>query len=134
MVIFGHQTMDQIKNMTAAAVILVVDTADPVTLDTAFKIEEKMIAILARVKIKADSTSNFLEVALQLVAASRTEPGSLGYELLRESENRYSFLERYVGEAALEAHKKTEHFRKFGRQLGDYMDGKPEIIRLESVT
>lgn len=134
MVIFRQQTMDQIKDMAGGAVILAVDAADPVTLDTTFKSRKKMIAILARVKIKTDSTSHFLEVASKLVAASRTEPGSLGYELLRESENRYSFLERYVGEAALEAHKKTEHFRTFGRQLGDYMDGKPEIIRLESVT
>lgn len=35
-----------------------------------------------------------------------------GYELLRESESGFSFLERDVDEAAIEAHKRTEHFSK----------------------
>ena len=92
-----------------------------------------MIVVLAHLKIKEGMADAFVEVAQQLVAASRTEPGCLGYELLQEGPLQFSFLERYTGERAVEAHLKTEHFKTHGRKLGEFMEGRPDVIRLAAV-
>lgn len=92
-----------------------------------------MIVVLARLKIKEGTAQPFIEVAKKLAEASRNEPGMRGYELLRESDHAFSFLERYVDEAAIEAHRKTDHFRMLGREMGAFLHGKPEVIRLDEV-
>ena len=45
----------------------------------------------------------------------------------------YVFMERYVDQAAVEAHRATEHFKTLGRKMGEFMDGRPEILRLKEV-
>ncbi len=92
-----------------------------------------MIIVLANLNVRADSVSKFVEVAQQLVTASRAEPGCVSYELLRDKEDRFSFLERYSDEDAATAHRRTPHFRALGAQLGAFLDGKPEIMALGAV-
>ena len=45
----------------------------------------------------------------------------------------YVFMERYVDQAAVEAHRATEHFKTLGRKMGEFMDGRPEVLRLKEV-
>jgi quinol monooxygenase YgiN len=40
---------------------------------------------------------------------------------------------RDVDQAAVEAHRASEHFRTLGRKLGEYMDGRPEVVRVRGV-
>jgi len=53
---------------------------------------------------------------LQLKAASEREPGNLGYEVFRATDDprRFFLYETYRDEAALEAHRNSDHFRKCG--------------------
>lgn len=92
-----------------------------------------MIVVAAKLKIKEGSDAQFVEVAKKLVTASRLEAGCAGYELLKEDGGQYCFLERYVSEEAVEAHRKSEHYRTHGRELGAFMDGKPEVSRFQTV-
>ncbi|WP_162600789.1 putative quinol monooxygenase [Paraburkholderia sp. C35] len=93
-----------------------------------------MIVVLATVRIKPETAAPFLSTALELVTATRSEPGCISYELLRgQTESTYSFLERYRDEDSAAAHRKTEHFRTLGKQLGDYLDGKPEVVVLQGL-
>ena len=92
-----------------------------------------MIVVLARLQIKSGSEAEFVAVAKQLVEQSSAEPGCRHYELLQEEPGRYSFLERYVDEQAVEAHRKSDHYRTLGKQMGAFMDGKPDVIRLLTV-
>jgi quinol monooxygenase YgiN len=50
-----------------------------------------------------------------LVEPSRAEPGCISYELHRDPENpgKFMFQERFRGQAALDAHLATPHFRQF---------------------
>jgi len=89
-----------------------------------------MIVVLARLNIAPGTSEQFLKTAGQLVQASRTEAGCLGYELLVEGENRFAFLERYQDDAAAAAHRKAEHYRTLGRKLGEYIAGKPEVLTM----
>jgi quinol monooxygenase YgiN len=62
-----------------------------------------------------------LEAALRhLVPASRGEAGCLQYELHqdRDTPERFYMLEIWRSAAALEHHRQTEHFLRFGREHG----------------
>ena len=50
-----------------------------------------------------------------------------------EAAGTYVFLERYVDQAAAEAHRAADHFKTLGRKMGEYMDGRPELLRLREV-
>ncbi|CAN7493383.1 putative quinol monooxygenase [Variovorax sp. LjRoot84] len=93
-----------------------------------------MIVVLARLKIVPGTSEQFLQTAGQLVEASCKEAGVITYELLAEGENRFAFLERYKDADAAAAHLKTDHYRTLGRQLGPYIDGKPELLKMTSVS
>ena len=49
-----------------------------------------------------------------LAAASRDEPGNLGYEICHSTEDprHVILLERYVSRDALDAHRETSHFKE----------------------
>jgi quinol monooxygenase YgiN len=42
-------------------------------------------------------------------------------------------MERYDDQAAVEAHRATDYFKALGRKMGEFMDGRPEILRLREV-
>src|SRR5437879_4465497 len=45
----------------------------------------------------------------------------------------YAFMERYADQAAVDAHRGTEYFKALGRKMGEYMDGRAEVVRLREV-
>lgn len=93
-----------------------------------------MIVLTAQLSLKEGSDATFEHIAQKLVEASRQEPGCAGYELLKEAEGSYCFLERYVDEDAVNAHRKTDHYRTLGRQMGPLMEGTPTVVRYISIT
>ena len=93
-----------------------------------------MIGIVATLKIKEGSGADFEAVASQLVEkVNANEDCVVYYDLYKEDETTYVFLERYKDQEAQEAHGKTDYFRELGAQMGGFMAGAPEIKVLESV-
>ena len=95
-----------------------------------------MIGVVAKLKVKAGEQAGFEEVASKLVAAvNANEPGCKLYRLfkVRESETDYVFMEKYDDEAAVEAHRGSDHFKTMGAAMGPFLDGRPEIIRMDMV-
>ena len=94
-----------------------------------------MLGTVAKLKIKEGMQSQFEEVAKKLVAAVRAnEPGCKLYALHRSEDPLvYVFMERYDDQAAVEAHRASDHFKTYGREMGQYMDGRPELMRLTEV-
>jgi quinol monooxygenase YgiN len=94
-----------------------------------------MLGIVATLKVKPGMEAEFEALATQLVSQVRAhEPGCTLYVLHRaETAGTYVFIERYVDDAAFEVHRKTEHMRTLGRKMGDYMDGRAELMRLREV-
>ncbi len=94
-----------------------------------------MIAVVATLIAKEGHEAQLEAVAGELAAKVRAnEPGCLLYILCKADAPRtYMFLERYQDQTAIEAHRKTEHFRTLGRQLGEHLDGPPTISRLTVV-
>ena len=94
-----------------------------------------MLGVVATLKVKPGMEKEFEAVAKELVAkVNANEPGCKLYALHHgEAPNTYVFMERYADQAAVEAHRASEHFKTLGRKMGDYMDGRAEVIRLREV-
>jgi quinol monooxygenase YgiN len=42
-------------------------------------------------------------------------------------------MERYIDQAAVEAHRASDYFKTLGRKMGEFMDGRAEVLRLREV-
>ena len=93
-----------------------------------------MIGIVATLKIKEGSGSDFEAVATELVEkVNANEEGVVYYDLYKQDETTYVFLERYKDQEAQDAHGKTDYFRELGAKMGAFMAGAPDNKVLESV-
>jgi quinol monooxygenase YgiN len=94
-----------------------------------------MIGIVATLKIKPGMEQPFEAVAKELVAkVNANEPGCRLYALHHgEQPNTYVFMERYADQAAVDAHRATDHYKALGRKMGEYLDGRAEVLRLREV-
>ena len=94
-----------------------------------------MLGVVATLKVKPCKEKEFEAVAKELVAkVNAGEPGCKLYALHHgETPGTYIFMERYVDQAAVEAHRATEYFKALGRKMGEFMDGRPEVLRLREV-
>jgi len=93
-----------------------------------------MVGIIATLKIKEGSGADFLAVANQLVEkVNANEEGALYYDLYKEDDTTYIFLERYKDQAAFDAHGKTDYYKTIGAQMGAFLTGAPDIKILQSV-
>ena len=93
-----------------------------------------MIGIVATLKIKEGSGADFETVANQLVEkVNANEDGVVYYDLYKQDDTTYVFLERYKDQEAQEAHGKTDYFKELGAQMGGFMAGAPEVKVLQSV-
>ena len=94
-----------------------------------------MLGVVATIKVKAGMEKEFEAVAKELVAkVNANEPGCKLYALHRnEAAGTYVFMERYTDQAAVEAHRGTDYFKALGRKMGEFMDGRAEVLRLKEV-
>ena len=93
-----------------------------------------MIGIIATLKIQDGKSAEFEALANQLVEKVVTnEEGAVYYDLFKQDETTYVFLEKYKDEASLDLHRNTDYYKSIGAQLGAYMAGAPDIKVLQSV-
>ena len=95
-----------------------------------------MIGAVAELTVKEGSQAEFEKVAKELEAAVNTnEDGVLLYRLFKVqgSTTKYVFMEEYKDAAAVEAHRGFEHFKRLGRAMGPFLDGPPNVMRMDKV-
>jgi quinol monooxygenase YgiN len=95
-----------------------------------------MIGTLAILTVAEGKQAEFEAVAKELEAAvNANEPGVLLYKLFRVagSTTEYAFMEQYKDQAAVDAHRAAEHFKRLGRAMGPFLNGAPKITRMEQV-
>tara|TARA_Y100000817_G_C16400602_1_gene343098 strand:+ start:150 stop:440 length:291 start_codon:yes stop_codon:yes gene_type:complete len=93
-----------------------------------------MIGVIANIKIKENKNKEFEEVAKLLVeAVNSNEKENIYYKLYKKDNTMYVMLEGYESKDSLEYHTKTDHYRKFGRQMAEFLDGPPEVIIMDQV-
>lgn len=93
-----------------------------------------MIGIIATIKIKEGQGAEFEALANQLVEkVIANEEGVVYYDLFKQDETTYVFLEKYKDEAALDIHRTTDYYKGIGAQMGAFMTSAPDIKILQSV-
>jgi|TARA_B110000263_G_C15087397_1_gene409187 quinol monooxygenase YgiN len=93
-----------------------------------------MIGVIATLKIKEGSGKDFEAVATKLVEkVNANEEGVLYYDLYKDNETTYIFLEKYKDQEAQNIHGKTDYFRALGAEMGAFMTEAPDIKMLELI-
>ncbi len=94
------------------------------------------IGVIATLTVAEGKNAEFEAVFAELANAVRAnEPGNEFYALTRSraTPQVYKVLERYVDQAALDAHGKSDHFRAAGPKLAPCLAAAPEIEHLDAV-
>lgn len=85
-----------------------------------------MIATIVNVWIKENCRKEFLEITEHNHLNSLKEPGNLRFDILQDASDpfKFTFYEVYESEAAVEAHKVTDHYKKW-KETAENMMAKP---------
>ena len=93
-----------------------------------------MIGVIATLKIKEGSGKDFEKIASKLVEqVNNNEEGVIYYDLYKDDETTYIFLEKYKDQAAQDLHGKTEYFKSLGAEMGTFMTAMPDIKMLKLI-
>lgn len=95
-----------------------------------------MIGVVAQITVKEGAQADFEAVARRLVEAVKAnEPGCKFYDLfkVRDGDTEYMFMELFNDQAAVDAHRASEHYRTIGREMGPFLDGAPRVTRTDRV-
>lgn len=92
------------------------------------------IGVIATLRVQPGKEAEFESVFGELAAAvNANEAGNSYYRLFRTGETGiYKVLECYDDQAALDAHRASDHFRSIGARLGPCLAGAPEIETLSA--
>ena len=93
-----------------------------------------MIGVIATLKIKEGSGKDFEEVATRLVEkVNANEEGVLYYDLYKDDDTTYIFLEKYKDQEAQTIHGQTDYFKALGAEMGAFMTAIPDIKMLKLI-
>jgi quinol monooxygenase YgiN len=98
------------------------------------KPEIKKIVITAYLDIKTDQVEKFLTEVQEVITKSKAEEGNASYNLFADlnEKNKFVFVEEWKGQAAVDIHFATEHFKKFNA-LMDAVAASPAKIKIFEV-
>lgn len=93
------------------------------------------IGVVATLKIQPGKEAEFETIFAELAAAvNANEAGNSYYRLFRAGDaGAYKVLECYDDQAALDAHRVSDHFRSIGARLGPCLAGAPEVVTYDAV-
>ena len=92
-----------------------------------------MIVLLAKSVLLEGKQQEFIAIAEKLVKATREEPGCVYYDLVQMDENVFCFVEKYLDEAAVEAHTTSEHFQTYVPMLNAFRVCSSEVTKCVTV-
>jgi quinol monooxygenase YgiN len=92
-----------------------------------------VIIVTAHARLKPGARATAMEAARKMREASRAEPGcqEYGFWFAFDDQDELLVYERWDDQAALDAHFQTPHLGEFAASIPDWVDGMPEITRIE---
>ncbi len=88
-----------------------------------------MVILQVTLQVKPEHVSEFLEVVrYDAEHSEKDEPGCLRFDISQDlrDPNRFYFYEVYRDEAALEAHRRTPHFKLYVEKSQGWLAAPPE--------
>lgn len=95
-----------------------------------------MLAVIAKLKVKAGSEAAFQQAADKMIEHVRAnEPDTLTYILHRSSADpsEFVFYEQYTDQGAFAVHGSSETMQEFFGAVGSLLDGRPQIDMYETL-
>jgi quinol monooxygenase YgiN len=94
-----------------------------------------MIGVVATISVVNGKEQEFEEIAIKLVNAVNTEEDeNLFYRLYKKSSHTYVFMEGYRNRDALKTHTATNHYKKYGKAMAEFLDGSPEVVIMDELS
>lgn len=89
-----------------------------------------MILVTGRVQIPEANRPRFLEIAIEMCRASRSDEGCRGYRVYEDAEQpgRFVFVEEWQDEGALQAHFGQPHTGRFMAELPGLLGEPPDAL------
>jgi quinol monooxygenase YgiN len=94
-----------------------------------------MIVVTAKMNVKAGQRNGFISSCQDLINRSNKEEGCISYKLYSDTYNpdELVMLEFWKDIESLNIHMETEHFKKFGYILDEFLDSEIEIMKYSAV-
>lgn len=89
----------------------------------------KPFTMTVHLQVKEGAGDKFEAAFSKALKGSRKEKGCIAYDLNRDPKKAtsYTVYERWQNLAALEGHMKTEHITALLKEIGDLLEGPPEV-------
>lgn len=94
-----------------------------------------MITIIAKFDVRSDSVDRFIRAAADVTRETRKEKGSLSYKIYqsRADKTKFTFIEEWLNDTAIEQHNYAPHFTKFLDLIKPMTNSEIQIEQLEKV-
>lgn len=94
-----------------------------------------MITITANFNVKSDCVDKFIKLAAECTRFTRKETGNLSYKVFqaREDETKFTFIEEWLNDVAIDKHNNAPHFKKFLDLIAPLIEGEPQINQIMRV-
>lgn len=85
--------------------------------------------IVAKVSVRPEFRTEFLELTKELIASTRKEEGNIFYDLYEDvnTPSEFLFCEKYKDQAAIDFHSKSDHFIRFASGIEKMLNKELEI-------
>ena len=96
---------------------------------------DQPVSVFASFRPRAGSEDTLRSLLMWMVERTRAEPGCERYDLYEEPEAQGSLhlFERYRSTEALAAHRATEHYVEYRRQVADLLEEPIRVVVLDAV-
>lgn len=94
-----------------------------------------MITIIANFDVKAEYIDSFIKCATDVTRETRKEKGCLSYKIThkRDDKSKFTFIEEWLNDTAIEAHNEAKHFKLFVEKIVPMLNGDIDIKQLEKL-
>src|ERR1700692_2758884 len=88
-----------------------------------------MIVVVGRVRTDAGKSESLVRIGQAVAAASREEPGCIGYRICEDTEDakEFVFVEEWESDDALKQHFGTAHIAEFMRAIPSAVVSAPDV-------
>lgn len=94
-----------------------------------------MITIVANFDVKSDCIDKFIRLAADCTRNTKKETGNLSYKVFqsRNDKTRFTFIEEWLNDVAIDKHNNAPHFKLFIDSIAPLINGDPSIEQIMSV-
>lgn len=94
-----------------------------------------MITIVADFDVKPNCVDKFIRFAADCTRNTRKENGNLSYKVFqaRYDKAKFTFIEEWLNDVAIDKHNEMPHFRLFLDQIAPLINGEPDIRQIMNV-